>query len=73
MAVGGGLCGKLPGMKVSLRVSPFASIQETVAFTQRVEAAGFDGIGFLGTYIAKRFYILKLEKYYLKPQVKFYF
>jgi len=41
-------------MKVSLRVSPFASIPETVAFTQRVEAAGFDGIGFLDSQMINR-------------------
>ena len=41
-------------MKVSLRVSPFASVAETVAFTQRVEAAGFDGIGFLDSQMINR-------------------
>jgi len=41
-------------MKVSLRVSPFAPISETVAFTQKVEAAGFDGIGFLDSQMINR-------------------
>jgi 5,10-methylenetetrahydromethanopterin reductase len=41
-------------MKVSLRVSPFAPIPATVAFTQKVEAAGFDGIGFLDSQMIDR-------------------
>jgi 5,10-methylenetetrahydromethanopterin reductase len=41
-------------VKVYLRVSPFASVPETVALTQRVEAAGFDGIGFLDSQMINR-------------------
>ena len=41
-------------MQVYLRVSPYAPVNEVVAFTQRVEAAGFDGIGFLDSQMINR-------------------
>jgi 5,10-methylenetetrahydromethanopterin reductase len=44
----------LRAMKVSLRVSPFAPIPEVIAFAQRVEAAGFDGIGLLDSQMINR-------------------
>src|SRR5688500_12111184 len=46
--------GILPPMKVSLRVSPFAPIPETAAFAQKVEAAGFGGIGLLDSQMSNR-------------------
>ena len=41
-------------MQVYIRVSPYAPVQEVVDFTQRVEAAGFDGIGFLDSQMINR-------------------
>ena len=41
-------------MQVYLRVSPFAPVNEVVEFTQRVEAAGFDGVGYLDSQMINR-------------------
>jgi 5,10-methylenetetrahydromethanopterin reductase len=41
-------------MQVHLRVSPFAPVGEVVQFTQRVEAAGFDGVGYLDSQMIDR-------------------
>jgi 5,10-methylenetetrahydromethanopterin reductase len=41
-------------MQVYLRVSPFAPLNEVVPFIQRVEAAGFDGVGFLDSQMINR-------------------
>ena len=41
-------------MRVTLRVSPFAPLPEVVAFAQRCEDAGFDGIGFLDSQMINR-------------------
>jgi 5,10-methylenetetrahydromethanopterin reductase len=41
-------------MRVTVRVSPFAPLPEVLAFTRRVEAAGFDGIGFLDSQMINR-------------------
>jgi 5,10-methylenetetrahydromethanopterin reductase len=41
-------------MQVHLRVSPFAPVHEVVEFTKRVEAAGFDGVGFLDSQMIDR-------------------
>lgn len=41
-------------MQTYLRVSPYASVQEVVEFTRRVESAGFDGIGFLDSQMINR-------------------
>jgi 5,10-methylenetetrahydromethanopterin reductase len=41
-------------MQVYLRVSPFAPVKDVVAFVQRVEAAGFDGAGFLDSQMINR-------------------
>ena len=41
-------------MKVYVRVSPFAPVQECVDFTVRCEAAGFDGVGYLDSQMINR-------------------
>ena len=41
-------------MQVYLRVSPFAPVHEVVEFTRRVEAAGFDGVGYLDSQMINR-------------------
>src|ERR1700716_1779536 len=41
-------------MRVSLRISPFAPVQEVIEFTQRCEEAGFDGVGFLDSQMINR-------------------
>jgi 5,10-methylenetetrahydromethanopterin reductase len=41
-------------VRVTLRVSPFAPVQEVAAFTQRVEEAGFDGAGYLDSQMINR-------------------
>jgi 5,10-methylenetetrahydromethanopterin reductase len=41
-------------MKVTVRVSPFAPLPEVLDFTHRVEAAGFDGIGYLDSQMINR-------------------
>lgn len=41
-------------MKVSLRISPYASAQETSDFTRTCEEAGFDGVGFLDSAMINR-------------------
>src|SRR6476646_3011016 len=41
-------------MKVYVRVSPFAPVQEVVDFTRRCEAAGFDGVGYLDSQMINR-------------------
>ena len=41
-------------MRVSLRISPFAPVQEVIEFTRRCEAAGFDGAGFLDSQMINR-------------------
>jgi 5,10-methylenetetrahydromethanopterin reductase len=41
-------------MQVYLRVSPFAPVNEVVEFTRRVEAAGFDGVGYLDSQMINR-------------------
>jgi 5,10-methylenetetrahydromethanopterin reductase len=41
-------------MRINIRVSPFAPIQETVAFTRRCEEAGFDGVGYLDSQMINR-------------------
>ena len=41
-------------MRVTLRVSPFASTPEVLQFTKQVEAAGFDGIGYVDSQMINR-------------------
>ena len=41
-------------MKTTLRVSPFAPLPEVLEFTKRVDAAGFDGIGYLDSQMINR-------------------
>jgi 5,10-methylenetetrahydromethanopterin reductase len=41
-------------MRVTVRVSPFATLPEVLEFTRRCEAAGFDGIGFLDSQMINR-------------------
>jgi len=42
------------GMRVTIRVSPFAPVQEVVDFAVRCEEAGFDGIGILDSQMINR-------------------
>ncbi len=41
-------------MKVTVRVSPFAPVQQDVEFVQRCEAAGFDGVGMVDSQMMNR-------------------
>ncbi|HLF78107.1 MAG TPA: LLM class flavin-dependent oxidoreductase [Dehalococcoidia bacterium] len=41
-------------MRVTIRVSPFAPVQEVVEFARGCEAAGFDGVGFLDSQMINR-------------------
>jgi 5,10-methylenetetrahydromethanopterin reductase len=41
-------------VKVSLRISPYAPLQEVIEFTRSCEAAGFDGVGFLDSAMINR-------------------
>ena len=41
-------------MRVSLRISPYAPVQEVIDFTRSCEEAGFDGVGFLDSAMINR-------------------
>jgi 5,10-methylenetetrahydromethanopterin reductase len=41
-------------MRVYVRVSPFAPVQEVIEFTKLCEAAGFDGVGYLDSQMINR-------------------
>lgn len=41
-------------MRVSLRISPYAPVQEVIDFTRTCEEAGFDGVGFLDSAMINR-------------------
>ncbi len=41
-------------MQIYLRVPPYAHMNDVIAFTKRVEDAGFDGIGFLDSQMMER-------------------
>ncbi len=41
-------------MKVTVRVSPFAPVQQDVEFVKRCEAAGFDGVGMVDSQMMNR-------------------
>jgi 5,10-methylenetetrahydromethanopterin reductase len=41
-------------MRVYVRVSPFAPVQDVIDFTQRCEEAGFDGVGYLDSQMINR-------------------
>jgi 5,10-methylenetetrahydromethanopterin reductase len=41
-------------VRVSLRISPYAPIQEVIDFTRSCEDAGFDGVGFLDSQMINR-------------------
>ena len=41
-------------MQVYLRVSPYAPVNDVIAFTREVEQAGFDGIGYLDSQMINR-------------------
>src|SRR5437879_7080051 len=41
-------------MQVSIRVPPFAPVPEVTEFTQRCEAAGFDGVGYIDSQMITR-------------------